>query len=278
VLVPRWYGRNRHPRIPLVIAPHGRGVSYTVSAGRWANLPGIGGFAVVNPAGQGNELGNYSWGARGQIDDLARMPKIVASEIPWLRIDHHRIYAFGGSMGGQETLLLAAQHPSLLAGAAAIDSLVDFPRQYRNFPRLGCKAACLRQWNGPIGFGLQRKARLEVGGSPRTARAAYAARSPLTYASAIAASCVPVQIWWSLSDRIVVDSSKQSGSLFRRIRNANPNAPVSGYVGSWEHTKAFKPARALPYALAQFGLMPSDFTRELVDTESIAAPPNACKR
>jgi len=278
VLVPGWYGPGRNPAIPLVIAPHGRGVSYTDNARRWGNLPGIGGFAVVNPAGQGNHLRNYSWGAKGQIDDLARMPRIVASKVRWLRIDHHQIYAFGGSMGGQETLLLAAQHPSLLAGAAAIDSLVDFPRQYRNFPQLGCTPACRRMWNGPIGFGLQRLARTEVGGSPQATPAAYAKRSPLTYASAMGASCLPLQIWWSRTDRIVVDSSKQSGSLFRRIRSANPRAPVSGYVGSWEHTKAFKPGRLLPYALAKFGLMPPEFTRNLAGARSIAAPTNACRR
>jgi pimeloyl-ACP methyl ester carboxylesterase len=278
VLVPRWYGPNRHPRIPLLIAPHGRGVSYAVSARRWANLPGIGGFAVVNPAGQGNHVRNYSWGAKGQIDDLARMPEIVASKVPWLRIDRQRIYAFGGSMGGQETLLLAAQHPGLLAGAAAIDSLVDFPRQYRNFPQLRCKAACLRSWNGPIGFGLQRMARTEVGGSPLTAPAAYAARSPLTFASAIAASCVPLQIWWSRTDRIVVDSSKQSGALFHRIRKLNHRAPVTGYTGSWAHTLAFRPGRLLPLALARFGLMPPEFDRKVSGTKVTQAPDNACGR
>jgi hypothetical protein len=89
---------------------------------------------------------------------------------------------------------------------------------------------------------------------------------------------VPLQIWWSRTDRIVVDSSKQSGSLFEIIRSANPQAPVSGHVGSWEHTKAFKPGRALPYALAKFGLMPSEFSREVAGVSSIAAPANACTR
>jgi pimeloyl-ACP methyl ester carboxylesterase len=49
------------------------------------------------------------------------MPKLVRGQLPWLRILRHRIYAFGGSMGGQETLLLVARHPRLLAGAAAFD-------------------------------------------------------------------------------------------------------------------------------------------------------------
>lgn len=278
VLVPRWYGANRHPRIPLVIAPHGRGVAYAVNARRWGNLPGIGGFAVVNPAGQGDHLQKYSWGARGQIDDLARMPEIVASKIPWLRIDPARVYAFGGSMGGQETLLLAAQHPRLLAGAAAIDSLVDFPRQYRNFPRLGCTPACRKMWNGPIGVGLQRLARQELGGSPRTASAEYLARSPLSYARSMAKSCLPLQIWWSRVDRVVVDSSKQSGSLFERIRTANSRAPITGYIGYWEHTRAFNPGSLLPLALAKFGLMPPQFDRQPSAVKVIDAPTDACGR
>jgi pimeloyl-ACP methyl ester carboxylesterase len=278
VLVPRWYGPDRHPLIPLVIAPHGRGVPHTVNAHRWGNLPGIGGFALVSPGGQGNHLDKYSWGAKGQIRDLARMPDIVKARLPWLRVDRTRIYAFGGSMGGQETLLLAAQHPSLLAGAAAVDSLVDFPRQYRNFPRLGCKAACRRNWDGSIGLAMQKLARREVGGTPQTAPAGYALRSPLNYARAIGASCVPLQIWWSRKDRIVVDSSKQSGSLFKRIKSANRRAPLTGYVGSWKHAKAFKPSRMLPYALAKFGLMPAVFSEKLTGAKSIAAPANACSR
>ena len=40
----------------------------------WGGLPAFGPFAVVNPEGQGRRLTLYSWGWRGQIDDLARMP------------------------------------------------------------------------------------------------------------------------------------------------------------------------------------------------------------
>jgi pimeloyl-ACP methyl ester carboxylesterase len=247
-----------------------------VNARRWGNLPGIGGFAVVSPAGQGNHLAEYSWGASGQIRDLARMPGIVSSALPWLHIDRSRIYAFGGSMGGQETLLLAARHPSLLAGAAAIDSLVDFPRQYRNFPRLTCSVSCQRSWGGPLGLALQEQARREVGESPQSLPGAYAARSPLYSAGALAAACIPVQIWWSRTDRVVVDSARQSGSLFKRIRRANPRAPVTAYIGSWAHTQAFTPGWLLPHALAKFGLMPEVFGKRPVATKVITPPDHAC--
>jgi len=277
VLLPRSYRSGDQP-IPLVISPHGRGISYKTNAHRWGNLPGIGGFAVVSPGGQGDHLRNYSWGATGQVDDLARMPDIVTSKVPGLEVDRSRIYAFGGSMGGQETLLLAARHPSLLAGAAALDSLVDFPRQYHNFPRLGCTPACERMWRGPIGLAMQRLAKKEVGGTPRTAYGKYVTRSPLAYVRELAASCLPLQIWWSRYDRVVIDSSKQSGALFERIKTANPNAPISGYVGPWQHARPFAADRLLPHALAKFGLLPTSYEQPLRRTHFIPPPTDSCTR
>jgi hypothetical protein len=81
------------PPIPLVISPHGRGVKARVNARMWRGLPGAGSFAVVNPQGEGRRLPLYSWGYRGQIADLARMPGIVGRALPWLHVDRRRIYA-----------------------------------------------------------------------------------------------------------------------------------------------------------------------------------------
>jgi pimeloyl-ACP methyl ester carboxylesterase len=257
VALPAWYGPHRHPRIPLVISPHGRGVGARANARLWGGLPGRGPFAVISPDGVGRRLAGYSWGSFGQIADLSRMPEIARLTLPWLRIDPHRIYAIGGSMGGQETLLLLARHPKLLAGAAAFDSVADFARQYRRFRSIPCTKACRLTWNGSLGEQLQVFAREEVGGTPRTRSAAYAMRSPITYARSIAASCVPLQLWWSLSDRIVADQAQQSGALFRAIRRLNPKAPLQGYVGYWSHSAEMQARRRLPVALAQFGLIRS---------------------
>ncbi len=188
----------------------------------WGNLPAVGSFAVVSPDGQGRKLQRYSWGAMGQIEDLARMPTIVRRALPWLKIDMSRVYAFGGSMGGQETLLLAARHPELLAGAAAFDSVVDFTRQYHALSRLRCSAACVRAWDGQVGQVLQRYVREEVGGSPGTARYAFRLRSPITYARRLATSCVPLELWWSNSDRVVVNQAAQSRRLYRAILARQP--------------------------------------------------------
>jgi pimeloyl-ACP methyl ester carboxylesterase len=277
IVLPFWYGKHNNPPIPLVISPHGRGVSARANAKLWGALPNRGTFAVISPEGAGRELARYSWGSLGQIRDLRRMPEIASRALPWLEIDRRRIYAFGGSMGGQETLLLLARYPSLLAGAAAFDSVADFARQYRSFPMIPCEQACRRTWNGPIGLSLQSLARRETGGTPKTRPAAYAVRSPLTYARSIAASCVPLQLWWSRSDRIVVNQHLQSGALFRKIKRLNPRAPVQAYVGYWAHSHEMQAKARLPLALEAFGLIPSH-SRTLARGMNVVPQPDSAPR
>jgi pimeloyl-ACP methyl ester carboxylesterase len=244
VLLPAWYGPTRHPPIPLVISPHGRGVSAEENIRRWGHLPAVGRFAVINPEGQGRALTLFSWGDPGEIRDLARMPRIAEHALPWLHVDRRRVYAFGGSMGGQETLLLVARYPHLLAGAAAFDAPTNMAARYRAFVHL------------PLGAGLQRLARVEIGGTPMSDPRGYANRSPLDCARKIAFSGVPLQIWWSTRDRIVTDERDESGLLYRLIKRLNPDARVSEFVGDWAHTTEMKSHGYLPYALSRFGLMP----------------------
>ena len=221
VVLPDWYGPGNNPPIPLIISPHGRGVSAEENVDRWGDLPSIGSFAVVNPEGQGRRFARFSWGYAGQIDDLARMPRILRATIPWLRIEPRRVYAFGTSMGGQETLLLVARHPKLLAGAAAFDPVTNMASRYRDFSRLRCNRGCLRRWGDPIGFGLRALAREEIGGTPKSLPRAYARRSPITYARAIARSGVPLQLWWSKRDHVV----RFAGSVRRaRAQVASPES------------------------------------------------------
>jgi pimeloyl-ACP methyl ester carboxylesterase len=260
VLLPAAYNRATSGALPLIISPHGRGLSGRTNAAAWGDLPALGNFAVVNPDGQGRRLGPFSWGYPGQIEDLARMPEIVRATLPWLRIDRTRIYAFGGSMGGQETLLLVARHPGLLAGAAVFDAVTDFARQYRAFPQLGCGGICAKNFrrSGDFGRSLQGLAREEIGGSPKTARAAFARRSPITYVSRIASSCVPLQLWWSSGDRIVRDQLYQSESFYRELRRLNPLAPVTAFSGFWIHSYEMQSTTRLPLALKTFDLIPPD--------------------
>jgi pimeloyl-ACP methyl ester carboxylesterase len=243
VVLPRWYGPHRHPPIPLVISPHGSGVEPQANARRWGNLPALGPFAVVNPEGQGARLELYSWGSPGEIADLARIPAILRETVPWLRIDRRRIYAVGGSMGGQESLLLLAKHPHLLAGVVSFDAPTNMATRYATFPLL------------KGGRALQELARLEFGSVPRLNGEAWADRSPLFYSRELAFANVPVQIWWSRRDQIVVHQADQSGLLYRAIERLNPHAPVLQFVGRWRHTAEMRPTRGLPLALARIGLL-----------------------
>lgn len=244
VIVPADYGVDGGQPIPLVISPHGRGVGARANIRRWGRLPALGDFAVVNPEGQGRALALFSWGDPGEIRDLARMPDIVKQALPWLHVDRHRVYAYGGSMGGQETLLLVARFPHLIAGAAAFDAPTNMAARYRAFE------------GQPMGRGLQKLARAEIGGTPLTDPRAYALRSPLDWARKIAFSSVPLQIWWSTRDRIVTDERDESGLLYRMVRRLNPGAPVSEFVGRWAHTTEMKSGGYLPYSLSLFGLLP----------------------
>jgi poly(3-hydroxybutyrate) depolymerase len=246
LVAPAQYGPdNPSPPLPFVVSPHGRGVRGRTNARMWGELPGRGGFAVVCPAGMGRRLPLYSWGWRGQIDDLARMPAITRAARPWLHVDPARVYAVGGSMGGQETLLLVARHPQQFAGAVAFDSIADFLRRYPDFARLGRK-----------GRVLQGLARVEVGGPPATHEQEYRLRSPLHWAEQIAASSVPLQIWWSDADEIVVDQQHQSGKLFAELRRIGPAGPLEKKTGSWSHTAESYRRLQLPGAARWLGLLP----------------------
>jgi pimeloyl-ACP methyl ester carboxylesterase len=239
LLLPRSY--DGAP-IPLVISPHGRGLDARQNARFWGGLPGLGNFAVINPDGQGRRLGLYSWGDPGEIGDLARMPAIARAH--GVRVDPRRIYAVGGSMGGQEVLLLLARHPHLLAGAAAFDPATDMARRYWDFAGLA-KGRLLQRW-----------ARQEICGTPLTAPAAYAARSPETYVRRLALSGVPLELYWSIRDRVISDQTDETGLLVEQIRGWNPFAPLWSFKGTWAHTHEMWPRGRLPDAIARFGLLP----------------------
>jgi hypothetical protein len=147
-------------------------------------------------------------------------------------------------MGGQETLLLVARFPHLLAGAAAFDAPTNMAARYFAFSQLR------------FGATLQERAREEIGGTPITDPRGYRARSPLDWAKRIAYSGVPLQIWWSRRDRIVANQAHESGALYRDIVRLNPAAPVMEAIGTWKHTAEMHTWSKLPFALRLYGLLP----------------------
>ena len=146
---------------------------------------------------------------RADLDDPLPRPRRASPS----RV--RRAAELGGSMGGQETLLLVARYPSLLAGAAAFDAPTNMVLRYHDFSLLR------------LGYHLQRLMCYKIGGPPQRDAGAYAVRSPLDDARKIAFSGVPLQLWWSTTDRVVADQARESGLLFREIKRINPNAPAS---------------------------------------------------
>jgi hypothetical protein len=245
LVVPAWYGPARHPPLPLVISPHGRGAGGRYNLRFWGTLPARGRFALVSPDGHGRVLdGRYSWGYAGQIADLGRMGGLARKAFSWLRLNG-QTYGVGDSMGGQEALLLATR--MRLAGVAAFDSNIDLALRYREWFHTAGETEL-----PPLG-------RREVGGTPASNPGAYAARSPMQQAAAIARSRTPVQLWWSRNDRVVSDGAQESAALYRRLRERG--APVQQIVGGWEHAHEFHPETQLPAALACLGLLPFDGIR-----------------
>jgi hypothetical protein len=163
-------------------------------------------------------------------------------------------------MGGQETLLLVARHPGLLAGAAALDSVTDLALRYEQILQLPTSPSFVKRWGTTNSAALRSAMRREVGGTPATEPRAFAARSPLRQARAIARSGVPLQIWWSRVDRIVTNQETQSGALYRELRRLGPRAPLSVCVGRWAHSTEMRSTSLLPLALSEFGLLPDGFT------------------
>jgi peptidoglycan/LPS O-acetylase OafA/YrhL len=118
---------------------------------------------------------------------------------------------------------------------------------------------------------------LEIGGTPELLPREYAERSPLTYAHRIAASCVPLELWWSRADRIVLDQRWQSGQLFLQIKRLNPRAPVEEFVGSWTHSVEMQASTRLPVALALFGLLPPPKRWAIPGTHFVPPPATSAR-
>jgi pimeloyl-ACP methyl ester carboxylesterase len=235
VAMPAWYGPQRHPALPLVISPHGRGGTALGNARRWGDLPGRLRLIVLNAGVSGRRLQRDSWAWPPEVDELARLPRIVRRRLPYIRFDPRRVYAAGDSMGGQESLMLVARHPRLLAAVAAADPVTNFLERQSQFR------------DSINSRGEPRRARIEVGASPRRAPWLYLRRSPSAHAAAIAFSGVPVRLWWSRDDRVVIGQPKtQAGELFRLVKRLNPRAPISERVTDDRHGWIFWSDHRLP--------------------------------
>jgi pimeloyl-ACP methyl ester carboxylesterase len=232
LLLPNSYHQGSTNALPVVISPHGRDEDCFYTARHWGTLPTLYDFAVVCPDGEGHDqgvrTGDYSYACPGQISDLMNMPAYVQKKLPWVHFDPDRVYAAGDSMGGLEVLALLARYPDRLAGVAAMDGVADLATRYAEMRTSASSADSMSDLVS------------SVGGTPAKVPFQYAIRSPLDFARTLAFSHVPLQIWWSRTDAVVINqATHQTGLLYRRIKALDPTAPVTQVVHSVPHGYEF---------------------------------------
>ena len=87
---------------------------------------------------------------------------------------------------------------------------------------------------------------------------------------------MPLQLWWSTKDRIVLDQADQTGKLYDELMRLNPSAPVSAYIGWWTHSAEMRAQTRLPLALTTFGLLAPENESQGSPLRIIPAPSSWC--
>ena len=153
------------------------------------------GWLVVSPELHGlNTDGKTSLGAIPAQHDVIDAIRYVQANY---KVDENRIYADGRSMGGLQTLLLAAKYPHLFAAAMAGQPPTDFSIWEREGPRLSEIVV------------------KEFGGTRAERPFEYARREPLTYAKNL--RYTPTMIWNGTLDRVVTpEHAKKMIALMQR--------------------------------------------------------------
>jgi poly(3-hydroxybutyrate) depolymerase len=223
VVLPGDYVPGSGEELPCLVQPHGRKASPLGPAARWGDLPTTERFMVICPDSSGRRDPVNSWAVAGQLQDIAEIADVVEASIPWVRIDHQRMYVLGISMGGHETLCTVARYPDVFAGAICVDGNANLAARYREFAKVGMTST------RPL-------MRREVGGTPSQVPWLYQRRSATPFARTLATCGVPIAIWWSKDDKIGYNQAKtQTGYLYRRIKSIAPEAPVVQVIGTGAH-------------------------------------------
>ena len=232
VVLPAWYGTRRHPSIPVVISPHGRGVSGSYNLRFWGDVAGAGAVCRHLARRHGRRLAVLLVGLRGPD----RRPRADAGASRRRRSrgcgSTRARVRIGDSMGGQEVLLLAARSGIRLAGVAAFDPVTSMAARYRVWPMTPGEAH------------LPALARVEFGGTPaQVPECVRSAKSDLARARDRAQRH---------PDPAVVEPPRlgrhrpgaQTAALLRPPRRARAEARVQEVVGYWEHAREFHPGRS----------------------------------
>ncbi|HEY3557551.1 MAG TPA: alpha/beta hydrolase [Kribbella sp.] len=164
---------------------------------------GAHGQIVVAPRSHGRVLAGTSLAWQDHLDATWAVVREVCE------VRRTDVVAVGGlSMGGQEALVLAAQHAAGVASVWAVNPVVDLARWHDDI-RNGRASAALE--------GADSTIREEIGGSPAELPDEYARRSPMSYAAQLATTAV--RLVWSGADTIIPgQASYHAHALAEQLR------------------------------------------------------------
>ena len=95
ILFPR-AAENTGQVLPLLVAAHPAGGASTC-VDQMATLAGRFNFVLACLDGQGDSTRAFSYGAPGQIADLAAAPNLIAGRLPGMKLDARKLYLVGSS-------------------------------------------------------------------------------------------------------------------------------------------------------------------------------------
>ncbi|MSO48072.1 MAG: hypothetical protein EXQ67_08320 [Thermoleophilia bacterium] len=192
-----WNGRRRamtifFPRaaentgrvLPLLVAAHPAGGASTC-VDQMAQLSGRFDFVLACLDGQGVMTRAFSYGAPGQIADLAAAPRLIAGRLPGMKLDARRLYLVGSSMGGTEALLVGLRYPNAYRETVALSPVTDLGFRFNSLP-------------------LVRRGQLEAecAGPPMLRGACYVERSPIAFVGRRAVGSTILSVWYSTDDPV----------------------------------------------------------------------------
>jgi pimeloyl-ACP methyl ester carboxylesterase len=232
-------GRPVDGPLPVVLAPHPFGWSVDEDyhggcAGLkapghrgWLGVPTDAGVAVLQPEGHHRVVDGCSLGYEGVGRDVPAWLDAVRAVAP---VDEARVYACGLSMGGQESLLMAALNPGVIAAVFAFNPVVDVAAWHEDLARTTSAELRAEGSDGRIAD--------EVGGPPAEVPDAYAARNVLARPGGLdVLRSVPIAVWWSHLDLVVPRQSECHGKrLYDELKRLDPHAPVTEY----DHTARYR--------------------------------------
>jgi len=180
------------------------------------------GQIVVAPRSRGRMLAGISLAWQDHLDATWSVARELSAS------HGTNVVAVGGlSMGGQEALVLAAQHADDVTSVWAVNPVVDLAHWHDDI-RDGRASAALLDADATI--------RDEVGGAPSERPEGYTRRSPIAYAEELARTVV--RLVWSGADTIIPGQAsyhahalaeqlrERGGRIDERIVTHAPSAPA----------------------------------------------------